>query len=99
MSNFSIPGREADEFEREELLNEIHNVVKWAVKDRVVMVHTLKGNYVIETDEIVHFYFYPKDTTERIHFWCNKDSMKDIGNRLRRSSHLRCAAEEMWYSR
>lgn len=80
-----VQAREADEFEREEILQDASQFIGFAVEGSQVWMLTPKGRVFAEADKehkVVHFDFYPKDRFDRIRFWMNTSSVKFLSDLL-----------------
>lgn len=83
-------GREADEFEREEILNDLHQFTAYGVSDATTIITTPNGRALVERQEQEKFPEYPLITFEYVRhgrwgkttFWFNFSSVKFLFDAL-----------------
>jgi hypothetical protein len=80
--------RTANEFEREEIMGKAYDFKAFAVRENLVVLLLDDGRLFLEVvkNDVVACDWYPKDKWERVGFWFNKSSLKDLGDRLRKSN-------------
>ena len=86
---------EANEFQREDVLNKAFEFQSFAVMDNMVTIVRSDCKIVLETEmlkgvSVVFIAYFPVDVEEEpLHFWMNKSSMSSLGDKLRASSSRR----------
>jgi len=91
---------EANEFEREEILNQAYNFEKFAVRDGVVVIKHPDGRIRLTEEAglgLILITSFPDDDTEGVKtFWMNISSLHDLGNKLRVSDQRRVSPDTIW---
>ena len=93
-----VPARQADEFEREEILNDAAKFLVFSVDGDIVALKTRKGRIFLEKDEakkLVWFDYYPAGTADRVRFWMNESSVTFLGDALRQHPERRVPMERL----
>lgn len=90
-----IEGREADEFEREEILSDLYRFDAYGVSaDRKVIIATPNGRAIVqlidyEGSPLITFEYVRHGRWGKTTFWFNPNSVADLGERLRAAPEKR----------
>lgn len=94
-----VQEREPDgDHERDILTGEAYSFKAFAVEGSTVALITEKGRFFLETKtvegcKIVWFDYYPAHRADRVRWWFNASSVKDLGEKLRNSPDKRLPME------
>lgn len=92
--------REATEEERDLILSVAHEFRAYAVDGKTVVMATRWGRVVAEAVDhqgapLVWFDWYPQDRAERVRFWVNAATVRDLGESLRRRPEARVRFDQL----